>query len=204
MTRLRIYVLLATACAAVGLVFLSHLRAQTAGPATAAEARVAVCDIQEVFNEYVRAKDLATQLRDKRQAMVGEDEQRGQAIDALQVELDGLKPGSAEHETRRAEADRLRIDRAAAMQYNEMALRREHCQLTIEMYAEVNKALAAVAQEKGFNLVLYRDGNLVETDQPLDLMAQVANRKLLYSDDSLDITADVLARLNESYRSSAR
>lgn len=203
MTRLRTYVLLTAACVAVGLVFLGHLRAQTAGPTTGPEVRVAVCDMQEVFNEYARAKDLAAQLRDKRQALAAEDDQRGQAIDALQVELGGLKPGSAEYEARRAEADRLRIDRATAMQFAELSLRREHCQLTIEMYGEISKVLADVAREKGFNLVLYRDGNLVETDQPLELMAQIANRKLLYSDDSLDITADVLARLNESYRRGA-
>jgi Skp family chaperone for outer membrane proteins len=141
------------------------------------------------------------QLNDKRQALAAEDEQRGKAVDALDIELGGLKPGSKEYETRLAEAERLRIDRAVSAQSGEAALRREHRRLTLEMYGEVSKVVAAVATERGFNLVLYRDPDLVDTDETVELLAQIRSRKVLYSDPSLDITKDVLVRLNESYRS---
>ena len=161
---------------------------------------MAVCDMQAIFSEYTRAKDLLAQLNEKRQALSAEDEQRGKALDALQAELAGLKTGSAEFEARRAQAERQQIDRAVAMQFGEGALRREHRRLTMDMYAEITKVVAAVAQERGFNLVLYRDGTLVDTDETLELLAQIRSRKLLYSDDNLDITSEVLARLNATYR----
>jgi Skp family chaperone for outer membrane proteins len=186
---------------AAGLVFLSSSLAERAAPAAAPPARVAVCDIQEIFANYARARDLLAQLNDKRQALAAEDEQRGKAIDALGVELAGLKPGSKEYEARLAEADRLRVDRTVSAQFKEAALRREHRRLTLEMYEEIAKVIAAVAGERGFNLVLYRDADPVDTDETLELLAQIRNRKVLYNDANLDITADVLARLNESYRS---
>ena len=63
------------------------------------------------------------------------------------------------------------------MQVGESSLRREHRRLTMDMYAEITKAVAAVAQERGFNLVLYRDAALVDTDETLELLAQIRGRK---------------------------
>jgi Skp family chaperone for outer membrane proteins len=200
MRKPQAYLLLTVVCLTIGLTVWTHLRAQAPAAPAAPEARVAVCDLQTIFGEYTRAKDLLAQLNEKRQALAAEDEQRGKAIDALQAELAGLKSGSAEYEARRAQAERQQIDRAVAAQFAEATLRREHRQLTMDMYAEIGKAVAAAAQARGFNLVLYRDGALVDTDETLELLAQIRSRKLLYSDDSLDITADVLARLNAAYR----
>jgi Skp family chaperone for outer membrane proteins len=202
MRRPQAYVLWTVVCLTVGLAFLTHLRAQAPAAPVAPEGRVAVCDMQRVFSEYNRAKDLLSKLNDKRQALAAEDEQRGKAIDALQVELAGLKPGSAEYEARRDQAERQQIDRAVAMQVGESALRREHRRLTIDMYTEITQAVGAVAQERGFNLVLYRDGPLVDTDETLELLAQIRSRKLLYCDESLDVSTEVLARLNATYRGS--
>ena len=199
----QIYVLAIVVCLTVGLALLTHLGAQTPMAPTAPEARVAVCDIQRIFSEYNRAKDLLTQLNEKRQALTAEDEQRGKAIDALQGELSGLKPGSAEYEARRAQAERQQIDRAVATQYAEATLRREHRQLTMDMYAEISQAVAAVAKDRGFNLVLYRDSTLVDTDETLELLAQIRSRKVLYCDEGLDISTDVLSRLNAAYRGGA-
>ncbi len=196
------YAVLIAVCLTMGLAFLTHLRAQGPAAPVAPEARAAVCDLQAIFSEYVRAKDLLAQLNEKRQALAAEDEQRSKAIDALQAELAGLKPGSDEYEARRAEVERQQIDRAVAIQFGESALRREHRRLTMDMYTEITQTVTAIAQERGFNLVLYRDGALVDTDETLELLAQIRSRKLLYSDDSLDITADVLARLNATYRGS--
>lgn len=200
MRRPHAYLLAAAVCLTVALTVLTHSQAQsTTMPAP--EARVAVCDMQEIFSEYNRAKDLLARLNDRRQAFSAEDEQRGKAIEALQVELAGLKAGSEEYEARRTEAERQQIDRTVAMQMAESALRREHRRLTMDMYAEVTRVVAEVAQERGFTLVLYRDGELVDTEETLELLAQIRSRKLLYNDPSLDITADVLARLNVAYRS---
>ncbi|MGA2265503.1 MAG: OmpH family outer membrane protein [Phycisphaerae bacterium] len=194
--------LLIVAALVAGVGFLGRSGAQDSAPASAPVARVAVCDVQEIFTNYTRAKDLLAQLNDKRQALAAEDEQRGKALDALEVELGGLKPGSKEYEARLAEAERLRIDRTVSEQSGEAALRREHRRLTMEMYAEVSKMAEAVAKERGFNLVIYRDPDLVDTDETLELLSQIRSRKVLYSDPSLDITKDVLARLNEAYRGS--
>ena len=203
MKKSQILALLAAFGLVAGALLLRDSLAQTSAPATLSPARVAVCDIQEVFANYARATDLLAQLNDKRQALTTEDEQRGKALDAIQAELSALKRGSKEYEARLAEAERLRIDRAVAMQYKEGVLRRDHRRLTLEMYEEINKTLAAVAKDKGLDLVLYRDGELVDTDETLELLAQIRTRKVLYSDDRLDITAEVLDRLNAAYRRAA-
>jgi Skp family chaperone for outer membrane proteins len=170
--------------------------------APAVPARVAVCDVQEIYANYDRAKDLLTKLNDDRQAAQAENEKRGKAADALQAELTALKPGSPEYENRLNQMERMTIDRKVELQYQEALMLRKHRQMTAQLYSEILAMIGTAAREQGINLVLYRDRDLLETDETMELLAQIRNRKVLYCDSSLDITQTVLARLNEAYRAS--
>jgi outer membrane protein len=195
------YTLLAVVCCLAGAtLLLKDTSAQTTPSASAPMAKVAICDIQEIFANYNKAKDLLAQLNDNRQAVNAEVEKRGKAIDALQMELEGLKQGSKEYEARAAEIQRQTIDRAVYKQFQDSQILHEHRKLTVEMYNETVKMIAKVAKEQGYNLVLYREHELVETEDMVQLFDQIRSHKVLYSDESLDITKDVLAKLNEAYK----
>lgn len=195
------YTLLAmAACLATTALLLKDTAAQTGPAPSVSTAKVAICDIQEIFANYNKAKDSLAQLNDKRQAITAETEKRGKAVDALQVELEGLKQGSKEYEARLTEIQRQTVDRAVYKQFQEAQILREHRRLTVEMYNETVKMIATVAKDKGYNLVLYKEHELIETEDMTQLFDQIRTRKLLYSDENLDITKDVLAKLNETYK----
>jgi len=71
-----------------------------------------------------------------------------------------------------------------------------------QMYAEVRKAVAALAQEMKFDLILRADESAVDDDKGDESQSLQKNmlRSVLYCDPSMDITAKVLARLNEEYK----
>jgi len=188
----------------VGILLLRDSLAQSPSPAAAPAARVAVCDVQQIFTGYNKATDLLAKLNDKRQALAAELEQRSKAIESLQQEMDALKKGSSEYQSRLAEVERLRIDLAVSRQFGEAKILAEHRQLTMEMYDEMVSAISQVAKDRGVEVVLHADRGLMETDETMELLAQIRVRTVLYWEPSLDITQEVLARLNKAYTASAR
>ncbi len=185
-----------------GVLLMRHSGAQQAD-VTAGPTSLAVCDIEAIFRNYDRATDLLERLNDDRIRIKNEYEQRGKAVQALELELGALKEGSEEFEARFQEIQRLGIESNTYLQFNESLIRRKHHRLTEEMYQEILVGIARAAQEKGIDLVLYLDEQVAQSAKDaMELLAQIRNRKVLYSRESLDITQVVLDRLNQAYRDS--
>jgi Skp family chaperone for outer membrane proteins len=189
--------LLVTAALIAGGVVLTTSLAQTARPAAA---RLAVCDLVDVFNNYQRAKDLTAKLNDRRDAIKAESKKRQKAVDELKMELEGLKKGSRKYEQTFNEIARLSIEHKAYLQYQDALAIRDHHNLTKEMYNEIVDMIARVAQQGGYALVLQRQTGKLDAPNTNELLRQIYNRKVLYAADRMDITETVLLRLNQAYR----
>jgi len=182
-----------------GAVALKDSLAQPAR-ATAPATRVAVCDIVEVFDNYQRAKDLTAVMKEQAKRIEAEDEKRGKAIDAINMELESLKAGSPEHEKRLDEATRLTIERRAWREFQTAKNMRNHHRLTLEMYNEIRGMVARVAKEKGYHLVVHRNRSKLETQNTRELLQAIAARKVIFAAEEVDLTEAVLARLNQAFR----
>ena len=77
---------------------------------------------------------------------------------------------------------------------------REHHRLTKEMYEEINKVIAAVARDRGVQVVFYAERESLQTRDTPELLQLIERRKVLYADPSVDMTEEVLTRANEGYR----
>ncbi len=169
-------------------------------PRTAESAtRVGVCDVVQVFNNYERAKDLTTKLNENRETIKSQDATRIKSIEAVEMELEGLVVGSDEYEKRLSEVERLSIDRKVWLQYEEAVLMRNHHRLTKEMYRQILKMIAEVARGKGYHIVLYRISKELESEDTPQLLQQIERHRVLYAADSVDLSGEVLSRLNQAY-----
>jgi Skp family chaperone for outer membrane proteins len=185
--------------AAASAALLGRGLAQSPAP-EAVLAKVAVCDVTAVFNKYQRASDLSTQFAERARKLSAEDEQRKAAIQRLEQTLESLRPGSKEHDARLAEMDKLTTERQVWRTQQENQAVREHRRLTEEMYKEVLDAVAAVAKEKGYDLVLCRESVDLASATTAELLNKIAQRKCLYNNPALDVTSAVLDRLNSQYK----
>jgi Skp family chaperone for outer membrane proteins len=93
----------------------------------------------------------------------------------------------------------LAIDRHGFLSYQDELAKRETYRCTKEVYLDVLDAVEKVAKERGFQLVLFKESPDQATRNYDELLEQVSRRKVLYSDPSLDITNEVLKRLNRDY-----
>jgi Skp family chaperone for outer membrane proteins len=198
--------LVAAAILLAGAIVLKDSRAQSGAPPAGAvgpapAVRVAVCDRAEVLNNYLRARDLASQFKERAERIQGERDRRQQAIEAIKLRLEGLKKDSPQYEKDLSEMQRLTIDMSSWLQFQEALMYRENCRLGKEMYVEILKAIEKVAKERGVQLVMDRQRQEVEAETNDALRLQMERRKVLYCDEALDLTEAVLSRLNEAYRS---
>lgn len=162
---------------------------------------IAVCDVAEIVDNYARVQDLNAEIQRRQQALKAEDEKRMEAGRAVSMELRDLKPGSEQYEQRFRELERMRLDRKAWLELQEGVLTRWHLQNMRDVYNEVVDTIAKVAREQGIRIVLYHETSGLSAQAGLQqLLAEIGRKKVLYRDPELDITQNVLLRLNQSYR----
>ena len=191
-------ILVLVVTAVVGLVIATHLDAQPKAPA--ATGPIAVCNVVEILNNCQKAKDLTAGLNKERGRIESEVKKRTEAIDNLNKELKLLTIGSTEFEQRFAENQRLVINREAWLKFEQSKAMRTHQKLTREMYSEVQKAVGAVAKSRGFKVVLYQQRGNLRASTTTEMRTEISQRKVIYSDESIDITTSVLSSLNAAYR----
>jgi Skp family chaperone for outer membrane proteins len=184
--------------ALIGAAIYGSATGQTAGPVPAT--RVAVCDLESLYANYTRARDMVAKLNQSSEALKAEDQERARAIDALKMELEGLREDSQEFQDRLSEVQRLGVEREAWRQITEQNMLREHNRLTLRMYDEITAAIQAVAQQQGIQIVLFKQNPSFPTRDGRDLLDQIRSRKVLYSEPGVDITPQVLVHLNDAYR----
>jgi len=69
----------------------------------------------------------------------------------------------------------------------------------LEVYTEIVRLAGTVARERGYDLVQRIDRMPVLESGDPDVMGEIERRGVLYSDPSIDLSAEVLERLNRGY-----
>lgn len=197
--------LLAAAAVVIGAVIWRESMAQSNVPAAPAATRVGVCDIEQIFRNYQRAKDLLAEMNKKNEDIKNEDEKRSKAVMALQAEVEGLLKNSKEREKRESELQMKAIEQKNWREFQETLTMREYVRLQMELYDDIVKTIGETAKENGVQMVLYQDrGEMTMDYNEPNVMKAVRNsiqtRKVLYSDPSLDLTDRVLLKLNDKYK----
>ncbi|MFP3938389.1 MAG: OmpH family outer membrane protein [Phycisphaerae bacterium] len=161
---------------------------------------VAACDVVSIFRDYDKARNIISDLESRRQEIEQEDQQRRQQLEDLQMELESYRPGSEQYMETRNEMERLAIDRKAWLEYQQAVAMREHHEKTREIYGEILRKVRQVAEQSGYDLVLYRSQrNISPTQSTSQLLEEIESRQVLYSSDRVDITSVVLDALDAEY-----
>lgn len=187
------------AVAAVCAMSLTNTVAQST-PAKVGPTSVAVCNVMDIFSKYNRSVDLMKELQKKQQAIQAENDKKVKALDAAQQELSSYNPGKPEYQRVQEKIKRLAIERQVWLRMQEASLLEEHLNLTKDMYEEVRKAIAAVAKYNGVDIVLQVEPNDFNAENATQMVNMISNRKVVYTDDRLDLTPSVLKYLNMAYR----
>jgi outer membrane protein len=159
-------------------------------PADVKEVKTAYVDTSVLMKEYTAAKDLDAKYKAK-----GEEKGR-----QLQAEIDRFKQeaqnfqaqaqanGQAWAQQKGSELQRREQQLAQAQQALSQQLQQEGGTEMDSLVVNVKKTIKAYGKEKGFTYI-YGTGD--------------SNASILYAEDKLDITKDILKVLNDKYKAPA-
>ena len=173
--------------------------AQPGGPPTA---RVAVVNIPKVSERYTKTTDLEAVFEQRRRQFT-------EARDAKQKEVERagrslqeeLKPGTATYESRRKEVMLLQ---AELQWFTESEGRKIEVGLAASLrtiYDDIRVIVRQLAEERGIDVVLAAD-RLPTTPPKTTTQArqQIILQKVLYWHPRVDLTDEVVSRLNSTYQ----
>jgi len=196
-TRASWVVIVLTAVAAWALVAnVNH--AQSTG-SSAGGTLVGVVDLVRVFNDFEQTKALNTELERYKRQVTEEKQVKEEDLAVEKQTLLGFAPDSAEFRQRRGAFEKMMIEYRVWMAVKAESLEEQHRVWIERTYATATQCIADVAKERGIQVVITREELDATVQDTNVLRTQILNRKVVYYDPALDLTDEVLARLNDAF-----
>lgn len=163
--------------------------------------KVAVCDIRRVVVEYRKFVDLKDTITKQQTAAEAELKSRRDALMALNDQRKDLKPGSVDDKKIEDAVMQKSVEAQAFGELTRNRLERQQYEGLRACYQDVLSAMDGYAKQNSIDVVFStRDVKIDEAKNSQDLEALIAAKYVLFSDAGIDITDDVLKKLNESYK----
>lgn len=182
---------------------LTVLLAALAVPALAQD-RVGVVNPAKVFTDMNETKDIQAKLELERKNLATEEQRRRAELTKLKQDRDVLKVDSPQYREKNEQLLQQAITFDAWGKIAQANLARSQKTQMFNIFSKIEKAVQAVAQKKGLDLVVaeQRPDLNPETLENLtvdQLRAILNQRDVLYRTDRVDITQDVVNLLNQEY-----
>ena len=152
-------------------------------------------------DKYERVKEVDVEL----QKLADDYSKRIQEIEKKMVQLkeqiEGLPAESKLRADKILQMRRLETDLKFEKEYGKAQYLDFYSDKKIEIYNEIRRVVGLIAQEQKYDLILRIEAPTLNDQQdPENVTQRINNRVVLYSHDSVDITASVLERLNAEYK----
>ncbi len=162
--------------------------------------RVAVVDVVKVFNEFEQIKALNQKMAEYRAKRIEEGNEREAELNRIKRELDEVfAPDSAEWAARNKEFTKKKIEFRVWQEVEAERGLEIHKRWLKEIYQMIVDEAGRVAKARGIQLVLTREELDEDADDIKMLLRQIFNRKVIYADQTLDLSDEVLRNLNDAF-----
>jgi Skp family chaperone for outer membrane proteins len=175
-----------------------HAQGASRPPAT----HQAVIDIGYIFKNHARFKTLMDKMRDEVMAAENGLKAERDRINGLVEQLKGFNPGTPEFKKLEAEVAKAQGEFNVTAQLQKKDFMDREAAVYQEVFGEIQQVVTKFAQEHGIAVVHRFDGNPVN-GMDRNQVLQSITKALVYYDTSIDITKDVLIRLNAGSVASA-
>ena len=165
-----------------------------ARPATPSS-HVAVIDVGYIFKNHVRFKGAMDKMKDE--VMAAENSLKGERdrINGLMEQLKGFNAGTPEYKKLEAEIAKGQGDFNVNAQLQKKDFMDREAKVYLQVYTEVEKAVAQFAREHGIAVVFRFDGDPVDGADRNQILRGIT-KPIVYYESGNDITPDILKMLN--------
>jgi Skp family chaperone for outer membrane proteins len=190
--------LLASVCLlCVMVLFLSYeySSAQSIGPLS----KIGIVDIERVSLECNATKTYMDKAQAELQKVKDEQNKIKAAIQALETELDSgaLKVGSQEFFTKNRELAQKKAEMTYRQDFDQQELGLKNQLWKMDLYKKILKVTNDVGKSKDLYLVLAVEEPELTEQKVEEFPTIVRTHKVLYSGGCVDVTNEVIAKLNQ-------
>ena len=175
---------------ATGLVMAAPAEANT---------KVAVVDLVQAIQDHPRTKVVEDKLRKAQQEAKAAADRDAERIKQLKEELDKIEEGNPSRTDKEKRLLQLENNRKFNAEWAGVVAMREYVRSLEQIYAAVRSVVARIARDRGYDLVLMKtDPNQkLNSSGPEDFALKSRLRVVVYSNNAIDITSDVIAELKK-------
>ena len=180
----------------VVVLFLGREFSSAQPKSSALSLKIATVSVRDVFlnckaNARYRSGELAEQSK-----ISAAMELLRKEIEAQEAGLRALRPGSPDHLEQYRELLDKQYALDAQQKFNGQQRVLKDRRWTEELYKEILRITKSLAEEKGLDMVFEKDEPEFPFPSPDELMMTLSTHKVLYSGGCVDITDEVVARLD--------
>lgn len=193
------------ALALAAITFSAVLGAGAQGLTAARPTKVATVDVLRVFNGLQEKAQIEADIRTHGEQLRTEEESRRKELQDLQNDLKILAPDTQAYtqKTNQIQSKIIELRVWSEMQSN--SLKSESSIQLAGLYRKMIDTITKVAKESGYDMVLYKEQEPTFQNVKPEAMNQIIQlRKLLWSADDLEITDQVVTRMNNDYKNMLR
>jgi Skp family chaperone for outer membrane proteins len=162
---------------------------------------VGVVDIEGVFNNLKEKVQIEADLNAQQERLVKERQDKEKELKALQDELGIINPSNPGYREKEEKLGQKVFELQAWVQWQNNRLARENRLQIQQLYTKILSATAAVAQENGYDLVVYKEGTVdFSKVDPKQLSEAIRGRKVLYAAEAMELTEMVKTRMDNEYK----
>lgn len=159
---------------------------------------MAVVSLEEVWNQVDEREQMNADLQTEKEELLAAKERRQQKIKNMQQDIDWSPEDSEERRKKEDELTQAAIEFKAWWEWQQQRLAREEKIRYEDLYRNSITAIEEVAESNGVDMVLFKERS-PNFDPKLNIaqtLALIGNRKVLYVRDELDLTDQVITRMN--------
>jgi Skp family chaperone for outer membrane proteins len=166
--------------------------------------RIATANPSKILSQMQETKDRNAALEGERQNLAAQEQSKVKEIQDLKKQQDLIKKGTAEYNKAANDILQKSIELQTWGKLKEADLARRHKDGIRELVAKIDEAIAQIAKEKKIDLVLADFGvelpEDLESITPEQLHAMIRQKNVLFTGKGVDISADVVTRLDAAYK----
>jgi len=183
--------------AAIWTVSVTINNAQTATPAGGGN--IGVVDLVYVFNNFEQTKALNKLLEEDTGRIKEEFDKKTLEIRTEKAGRDAFAPDSADWSARDKKYKEMLFGAQVWQAMEQDKNVQSHRRWLLRNYEMATTELGRIAKAKGIQVVITKEALEVRNADTKLLYQQIYNRKVVYADPAVDLTQEVLARLNAAF-----
>ena len=162
---------------------------------TAPMSHVAVIDVGYIFKNHARFKAKMDKMKDEVMAAENSLKAERDRINGLMEQLKGFNPGTAEFKKLEAEIAKGQGDFNVTAQLQKKDFMDREAKVYLEVYTEIEKAVAQFARQHGIAVVFRFDGDPIDGADRNQILRGIT-KPIVHYEAGNDITPDILTMLN--------